>query len=276
MKIYFFNIYISFYSIFIVNAYKCNFSININDSKLIRFERDPLDCRVFHICAFNRTYTLACVKGYYFDSIKNICNFENLVDCNAPPDTLVFETFNNNESNVSSIENVRVGEVSSIVFESMEDEYDSIEASSEDEDEEEEQDGEENNDEDEIVYDSQKNYEKKATLSALLTASIKSSGTLTITAPKTTTTITTTTSTTSTVTTTSTVSTSTSIPFTTTTDKMDLTTIEPLVIIQDLTTAPIIILNRSNNSSKKNFNLFNLKKYKRLTIYSATVVVGSN
>jgi hypothetical protein len=247
MKIYLLNIFTYICSILIVNAYKCNFSINLNESKLIRFERDPFECRVFHICAFNRTYTLSCVKGYYFDSVKNICNFENLVDCHViePTVSTVVEKFaGNNESNSSSTENLRVGEISSIVFESMEDDDadDSIEVAAEYDDDDgndREEDGEE-----EIDYDN----EKKTTIS-IIPSTIANKTTETITTTTTTATTTTTTTKTTTVSITST-TTSSPITLASLSDKMNTTTIEPVVIIQNFTTVPIIIPNRLNNSSK--------------------------
>ena len=63
-------------------------------------------------------------------------------------------------------------------------------------------------------------------------------------------------------TTSATATTPSSTTFITESEKMDTTTIEPVVIIQNLTTVPIIIPNRPNNSSKlKFFKIFNSKIY---------------
>lgn len=64
--------------------YKCTYenSNNIsNGFNLIRVERDSLDCRVFHICAFNRTFTFGCMQGFYFDATRNVCDHADKVEC---------------------------------------------------------------------------------------------------------------------------------------------------------------------------------------------------
>jgi hypothetical protein len=59
--------------------YKCNFSDSMN--RRLKFVRDPHDCRVFHICAFNKQFTHECLQGFYFDTLINACNPEHQVDC---------------------------------------------------------------------------------------------------------------------------------------------------------------------------------------------------
>jgi hypothetical protein len=60
--------------------YKCDFTNN-TIAENIRLVRSPFSCRVFHICAFYKQYTLTCADGLYFDENLNSCNFEYMVDC---------------------------------------------------------------------------------------------------------------------------------------------------------------------------------------------------
>jgi hypothetical protein len=214
MKIYFMIVFI--FSISTATAYKCNFTINIDEAKLIRFERDPLDCRVFHICAFNRTYTLSCVKGYYFDSTKNICNYANLVDCNIP-ENVIAEIITNDTISSNETDNVRVGEVSSIIYESSIEENEIFDETSEEDDDE---------NEEEVEFET----------SEVEKTSFKST--------------TTTTTTTTTVTIPFETKTTTTTTTTTTTEKLETKSIEPTVLIEETTTVPVIPTRGANNSSK--------------------------
>ena len=68
--------------------YKCDFE----DRKLaetVRFFRSPHSCRVYHICAFFKQYTLTCPPSLHFDEDLSACNLASSVNCNETTNTTV-------------------------------------------------------------------------------------------------------------------------------------------------------------------------------------------
>lgn len=82
--------------------YKCEFT-NRSISETIRFVRSPYSCRVYHICAYYKQYSLTCPEGLFFDEELDACNFESLVECqiaNEPISTTIETSSNTAHTNL--------------------------------------------------------------------------------------------------------------------------------------------------------------------------------
>lgn len=45
------------------------------------FYRDPDDCSIYRVCTKGEQYDFYCQEGLYFDTKKEVCNFDYIVDC---------------------------------------------------------------------------------------------------------------------------------------------------------------------------------------------------
>jgi hypothetical protein len=66
------------------------------------FVRSPYNCRVYHLCAFYKQFTLSCAQGLFFDENIDSCNFESLVNCQLNSNNLEFYHSKNNQSDASN------------------------------------------------------------------------------------------------------------------------------------------------------------------------------
>ena len=66
------------------------------------FVRSPYNCRVYHLCAFYKQFTLTCAEGLYFDENIDSCNFESLVSCQLNNNNLQLSDVKNNQSDTSN------------------------------------------------------------------------------------------------------------------------------------------------------------------------------
>ena len=52
------------------------------------FTRLPNDCSKFYRCSNNILYTFDCPPGLLFDESVKVCNYANMVNCNAHSTTI--------------------------------------------------------------------------------------------------------------------------------------------------------------------------------------------
>lgn len=85
--------------------YKCDFE-DMMIAETVRFVRSPFSCRVYHVCAFYKQYTLTCAEGLYFDLNLDSCNFQNLVDCQLKSTEQIDATTSTVSNNFTEFKNI--------------------------------------------------------------------------------------------------------------------------------------------------------------------------
>ncbi|CAF0832187.1 unnamed protein product [Brachionus calyciflorus] len=107
----------SVFSILIESSQDEENSCNFDDRRLaesVRFIRSKYSCRVYHVCAFYKQYTLTCAEGLYFDEDSDSCNYQEIVYCPLPEDeitdqensSVIYVTNQYSKQNVSEINEI--------------------------------------------------------------------------------------------------------------------------------------------------------------------------